>query len=1144
MNDFLYSKWLKILVARSETVSGIEIPYLDPSEPKVSAILAGAEKIDATSRRAAFEYLARAPHLNIPADMLPLIAQVAADTGKLNSDIAVHVVNAASELSEEITPAQFREWSASVVKVTEELPRAAVAVLRCSRHFYQFPRRVTLDNWIAGGRRTWQLGWQTYGMLEMILDGAAEAASFLPDRSFQFWCETASRLAFRAGSLAQDFCGEPLDTKLPETIQSARLELLAAVATHHPEKFMEYRRLTADCIRRLSGKFRVIAPILAQLVLTSSEGCASVMRKMLATADDSDLAGPGDQRYEQVAAAARRIMQVSPQAALGLLESMAEVLRLVGPDEFTQWVEDGERLLAGSPVRAEAHFKLSSKSARASLEAYVQGVRFEEITRSLRLYAQGLTGREIPLVPLDWQKGKLLPTTDGEKIYLPALVFEHGSRDANRRVFRVMCAHQCGFFEFGTFEFQLQKMAKLRSWIIKVTDYSKGGPIGGSDLDKFFVQFPRMQLAKDLFLLLENYRIDEAIIANYPGLRDDIGWLRTTELARRSLTGGVGERRFTPVGALVELAVHLSLGRETLVAEGETDETMTPERMEIEEQFQNLRAMFVELKRPDTTVEHSAVKTAEIYRLFSMLLDTRVSQQIEDELAEGEEATGEMTEEAGEAGEPDPDQPMANAPPRSGKGPDRKAPDFDGDYDKAEPVRFHGELNPEEIQRRFQADGAIDIVKRLMGTIEMMKPEEIASWLGDDELSFLPMGPDEEAGGQGLFASMFDMDRVKQTAREHPDQIPELLQEFQQEIKRMARLDTLDERYDDAFRYDEWDHKLSDYRHAWCTVREKTVDNENTEFVDRALAENAGLISKVIRQFEAIRPELLKKEYRLPDGEEIDLNTVVEAIADKRQGLPMPERIYTQRRKQEREVAALFLIDMSASTGEKVPDDEQPPAPTMAASAAAPKPDSKEATTGLWSDPRFGNLPASPVQEGAFAAKKTVLDLQKEALVVMSQALNYLGDDYAIYGFSGYGRDRVDVYKVKEFGEAYSEKVKGKIGGIKPQQSTRMGAAIRHSIEKLRGMEARYRTLIMLSDGYPQDSDYGEDRTDENYSLLDTRLALEEATRAGVHTFCITVDKAGYDYLKQMCPEDAYLVIDRIRDLPVVLPRVYRSITR
>lgn len=1119
MNDILYSKWLKILVARSETVPGIEIPYLDPADPESNAILAGAERIDACSRRAAFEFLAHAPRLKVPLEALDAVATVTAEAGRIHADIAPAVVTAGMDLSGRIPAGEFARWSEAVIRVTGELPRAAVAVLRTSRQFYEYPRRISLNEWIEGGRKTWQLGWQTYGLLEMVLASAAEAASVLPPRSFQFWCDTAASLSHRVSGLAQDFCQEPLPRDLPVETEEARLELLAAVAASHPEQFAAFRRQLAETVRRAPGRLKVLAPVLARLVSRSADGCLNVVRKLAAASGEV-----ADSRYGQVAGAARRILEKSPSAAMGLLESMDEVLRLVGPEEFARWVEEGERLLESSPGRAEAHFKLSSRSARASLQAYVRGVRFEEIARSLRLYAQGLTGREIPLVPLDWHRGKNLPTTDGEKIYLPALVYEHGGRDENRRVFRVMCAHQCGFFEFGTFGFSLEKMKGVRSGIVRVSDYAAGAPAGGSDLDRFFLQFPRTQLAKDLFLLLENFRIDEALLRNYPGLDPDIAWLRKSELEKRSIDWAT-----SPASALVEVATQLSLGLETVFGHIPADD-LTSGQMQFEEQFQNLRALFSELRRPEATVEHTAVRTAELYRLFSLFLDTRragVDMGAESRTDSETGTAGESVPEPGGQGGSEPAPPGSSGP--------EVPPDFPADYGRPEPVRFHGELNPDEIQRRVQARGALDIAQRLMGNIEMMRPEEIASWLGDgDELSFLPMGPDEEAGGRALFSSMFDMDRAREAVQHAPEALPEILQEFQQEVRRMARLDTLDERYDDAFRYDEWDHKLGDYRHAWCTVRERNVETGNPEFVDRALAENSNLISKVIRQFEAIRPELLKKETRLPDGEEIDLNTVIEGAADRRAGLPYPERIYSSRRRQERDVAAMFLIDMSASTGEKIPDEE----------LSGPPPPSAGEPAGYFSDPRFGVAADGPPAAPAGAPRKTVLDLQKEALVVMSQALNYLGDDYAVLGFSGYGRERVDLYKIKEFGEPYSDRVKARIGGIRAQQSTRMGAAIRHAIEKLRGLEARYRTLVMLSDGYPQDSDYGEDRTDENYSLLDTRLALEEATRAGIHTFCITVDKAGYDYLKQMCPPDAYLVIDRIRDLPEMLPRVYRAITR
>ena len=93
-------------------------------------------------------------------------------------------------------------------------------------------------------------------------------------------------------------------------------------------------------------------------------------------------------------------------------------------------------------------------------------------------------------------------------------------------------------------------------------------------------------------------------------------------------------------------------------------------------------------------------------------------------------------------------------------------------------------------------------------------------------------------------------------------------------------------------------------------------------------------------------------------------------------------------------------------------------------------------------------------------------------------------------------------------------------------------------------VSAKARHLILLSDGFPQDYDYGDDRTSNVYGLRDTTVALQELEAQGVHTFCITVDPAGHDYLREMCSGARYAVIDDVEDLPLELPRIYRTVTR
>lgn len=307
-----------------------------------------------------------------------------------------------------------------------------------------------------------------------------------------------------------------------------------------------------------------------------------------------------------------------------------------------------------------------------------------------------------------------------------------------------------------------------------------------------------------------------------------------------------------------------------------------------------------------------------------------------------------------------------------------------------------------------------------------------------------------------------------------------------------------------AFFYDEWDHLIHDYRRRWCRVSESDSGEDAGEFFADALTRSGELVSRIKRDFQMLRPDQLRRVPRTEQGEEFDLNALVEAHSDRRGRRTPSDRLYVARKPEERDVATLFLIDMSASTDEPLPGG-----------------------------------PGADV-----AAPRRVIDLTKDTLAVLAQVLGEIGDSYAIYGFSGHGRDNVEIYRVKSFSERLSDKVKGRIGGISPKRSTRMGAALRHAGEKLARTTARSRQLILLSDGFPQDFDYGDDRRSNVYGIRDTMQALRELEKRGMQTFCITVDPAGHDYLGEMCPTSRYAVIDDIRDLPSELVRIYRKITR
>ncbi len=326
-----------------------------------------------------------------------------------------------------------------------------------------------------------------------------------------------------------------------------------------------------------------------------------------------------------------------------------------------------------------------------------------------------------------------------------------------------------------------------------------------------------------------------------------------------------------------------------------------------------------------------------------------------------------------------------------------------------------------------------------------------------------------------------------------------------------------------TFFYDEWDYLIADYRSRWCRLREIILGGDAGEFFAKTLGDYVALTPAIKAEFQRIRPEQYRLVRGLEDGEEFDLNAVITAVSDRRARLAPSPKVYTTKRQTERDVAALFLLDMSASTDEPVV-----PVPVRYGD------DDPDESLAMWKQ-----KPGPPQPK-----PRRIIDVTKEALVLMAEALEEIGDAYAVYGFSGQGRDNVEFYHVKSFTEALSPTIKGRIGAIEPKRSTRMGPAIRHSLEKLKDIACRIKLLVLLSDGFPQDMDYGNDRRSATYGIQDTMMALREADQAGVLTFCLTIDKAGHDYLREMCAPSRYMVLEDVASLPTELPKVYQRYIR
>lgn len=320
--------------------------------------------------------------------------------------------------------------------------------------------------------------------------------------------------------------------------------------------------------------------------------------------------------------------------------------------------------------------------------------------------------------------------------------------------------------------------------------------------------------------------------------------------------------------------------------------------------------------------------------------------------------------------------------------------------------------------------------------------------------------------------------------------LPSIVEEclaLEVETQPIRQLTTHDGR---ATLYAEWDYRIEDYRMNWCRVVERPADPGSDDFVTETLVSHQSTVKSLRRFFEGLRPPAFRRVAGQSDGEDVDLDAVVRRTVEQRAGMEGDDRLYIRREKRERDVAVAFLIDISGST-------------------------SRDLGTG-----------------------RRVIDIEKEGLVLLCEALDALGDQYGLYAYSGQGRARIEFLTIKDFDDRLGAATAHRLGGLAPRHQNRDGAAIRHATAKLLAREAKNRILVLLSDGRPLDDQYKDE-----YSLEDTKAALREARQRGVETFCVTIDREAENYLRRMYADVQYCVIDHVDALPTKLPGIYRRLT-
>ena len=319
------------------------------------------------------------------------------------------------------------------------------------------------------------------------------------------------------------------------------------------------------------------------------------------------------------------------------------------------------------------------------------------------------------------------------------------------------------------------------------------------------------------------------------------------------------------------------------------------------------------------------------------------------------------------------------------------------------------------------------------------------------------------------------------------------------------------------FSYCEWDFRARSYLNNWCCVHEKIIGEGSSYFYDNILETRKALLAEIKKQFERLPAEMLYKANNLEDGDEFDLDRVISEMIDKRAGHTPSGKVYWKKQKVQRNVAVVFLLDMSGSTADLIKKSRAPM--------------------------QYEESIKYNFMKFVMKQHRRIIDVEKETVVLLCSAIEALGDSYGIYGFSGHGHNKVQFMVIKDLNESFTEKIKRRVDQIAPIHGTRMGPAIRHAVSKLDTFGSSLKLLFLVSDGYPQDAMYGWGDDDKQYAINDTKMALIEATRKNITPFCLTVDSAGTDYLHTMCQDIGYEVLEDIEALPERLPILYKNLS-
>lgn len=286
----------------------------------------------------------------------------------------------------------------------------------------------------------------------------------------------------------------------------------------------------------------------------------------------------------------------------------------------------------------------------------------------------------------------------------------------------------------------------------------------------------------------------------------------------------------------------------------------------------------------------------------------------------------------------------------------------------------------------------------------------------------------------------------------------------------------------------EWDYLAASQRSDWVTIVEHESPTAPAHIISDILDKHSDVkkqISKLVSQSKIGQVQRLKRQR---EGDRLDLDACIQQRIDLLAGQSSEGGIYETTVFSFRDLSVLVLLDISEST--------------------------KDLVNGT---------------------STSIFQLERAATALLAEAMDGIGDPFAIHAFCSNGRKDHRYFRLKDFGQPYNDQCKSKLAGLRPGLSTRMGAALRYSAGLIGNQMTKRKLILVITDGEPSDIDV----EDKKYLVEDARKAVHELSHLGINVFSVGLDGNGETYLPRIFGQSNVVLIDKIESLPEHLPKLY-----